>query len=68
MLHQVVDFRRLDIPRGVAASGQRLEMRFPASNDLQAMPDFILKKETIGRVKELIAQKKRLEAERKMKE
>jgi hypothetical protein len=33
--------------------------------DLQAMPDFILKKETIGRVKELIAQKKRLEAERK---
>jgi hypothetical protein len=35
--------------------------------DLQAMPDFILKKETIGRVKELIAQKKRLEADRKMK-
>jgi hypothetical protein len=36
--------------------------------DLQAMPDVILKKQTIGRDKELIAQKKRLEAERNMKE
>lgn len=35
--------------------------------ELQAMPDFMFKKETIGRVKGLIALRKRLEAERETK-